>query len=395
MHQPASLADKSGSASRHELRVAPLGLVPRVSIQANLGSTRTVNENQFESDWTRLNHELAALERGQGGLAAALMALRDHQLATGFIRDDASRIERYRLREPGDGSRFFSAQYNARRAIRLQGPPTAARAGTEVVHDGCMLCRRNVIWQQSGREIGYDLQTASRAHVAWMNPYPLLPLHTVIATRDHLPQASLALDGLSDPVDLQSLLSDLVGLASRLPGFLGFFNGVGAGASIFEHHHLQFFERHEKEALFPLEMAAERAGTAAGFVADYPIEVRFWRGEAETLVSGAASWIHRWSETHEVERSQLTGNLIAALPDKGGDVSLYYVPRRREAEGQSQTLGGLEVLGELVLSEDSQKQSLKRGDITFRYVEKILSKASVSFAGPATFDCELEHRAEK
>lgn len=332
---------------------------------------------QYQAQWADLNRELNQLARR--GLGAALDALYRQQLAQGFVRDDLSGLQRYIFRDPQDEQRFFSVQYNPGRAHRFAGsgngtpPPGAVR-----VHEGCFLCPENIQWQQQGVEIGFDIPVHGRCYIAWMNPYPLLPGHAVIASREHVAQAWRS---NGDPVagkPLPTLIKDLVELAVRLPGWIGFYNGQGAGASIPHHFHYQFFRRPRDYRAFPLELAAARKQTTGGSDA-YPLAFTHWRGEASMVTRTATRWIQTWVKTPRPGVAKLTANMFA-IAEESGEVDLYFVPRDQErsrSPEMSGLIGGLEVLGELVFSSDAEKQRLDAGEIDYATVARILNGISV------------------
>jgi len=337
----------------------------------------TYDAQQYSTNWNELNRELNQI--AVHGLGAALNALRDQQLKQGFIRDDLKGLQRYIFRHPNDAERYFAVQYNPARAHRFAGSGvTAPPPGAIRVHDGCFLCQENIQWQQKGIEIGFDIPLNGRGYIAWMNPYPLLPAHAVIASREHVAQgwrhngAGVAGKGLP------MLVQDLVDLAQRLPGWIGFYNGQGAGASIPHHFHYQFFRRPENYGLFPLELAARRNQNGNGGE-PYPLAFAHWRGDPDTVVSIATRWIENWIATPHPAVTALTANLIAIM-DGDGQIDVYFVPRdqaRSRSAEMSGLIGGLEVLGELVFSSDDEKQRLDAGDVDYDTVTRVLSCVSV------------------
>ncbi len=343
---------------------------------------------EFQAQWSAFNETLAALA-AERGLPAAFDALYLQQKEAGFIRDDLAAVERHSFFHEKDPGRFFRAQYNPRRAARFQGagrktpPPHVAP-----VHGGCFLCRENIRWQQGGRQLGYDMRQNGGAYRALMNPFPLMPHHVVIATEAHRPQ-EWRLNGRAPDAPMP-LIRDLVGFAARLPGYVGFYNGVGAGASIPSHMHFQFFRRPEDRgeeredvSLFPLEVAARRprkplTGTD-GQIADYPLAVVVWQGAPETVIEAASRWLLDWAERNAPRLARLTGNFIAireTTAEQVPGVSLYFVARDREKprpEGFSGLVGGLEAMGEVVLSSAEEKARLDAGQITYDTIWEILA----------------------
>ena len=337
---------------------------------------------QFNEAWLTLNRELAAIE-AVGGLGAALCALQEHQRRSGFIKDSLEQVERFRFFENDDRQRLFQVQFNPRRALRFSGsgistPPP----GIKSVHDGCFLCRDNIAWQQQGRELGYDIDVGGRACRALMNPFPLLPVHVIIASSAHVSQEwRMDADG---HVDVARLLDHLCELASRAPGFIGLFNGVDAGASIPGHRHFHFFKRPGCTGGFPLEQAAgeaEKGPDGVRTISRYPLDVALWRGTWAEVASEGAAWVARWSRQHAGRMDQLTANFIAVADDSGklDRQTLYFVPRHRRKKrpaGLTGLVGGLEVLGELVFSTPEEKKLLENGQISYAMLENALASVN-------------------
>lgn len=337
------------------------------------------NSQEYESIWSDLNRKLDAVARSGSGLDAALRALHEQQLALGFIRDDQAKSRRYLLFDPEFSGEHFSAQFNPARAQRFAGagrkePP----AGTFNLNGGCFLCPDNVLWQQEGREFGYEMEIGERVHVAWMNPYPLLPNHTVIASREHIPQTWRVNGSPRPPKSLSSIVADLVDLASRLPGWIGFYNGEGAGASIPHHFHYQFMPRPDEYGPFPLELAAADALSTECVVRDaYPLDFAHWRGDADDLLERAVPWLQTWADAAP---SDLTANVIAIGSEELAVLDLYFVPRdvnRPRSPGMSEMIGGLEVLGELIFSSEDEELRLERDEIDYSTIKRIFSSVAV------------------
>jgi diadenosine tetraphosphate (Ap4A) HIT family hydrolase len=335
---------------------------------------------EYDAAWSDLNRELDAVVASGLGLDAALRALHDQQLDRGFIRDDLTRARRYLIKDPTHSDRHFSAQFNPARANRFQGagkkqPPPGAVS----LNEGCFLCRENVQWQQQGREFGYELDIEDRYYVAWVNPYPLLPNHMVIASREHMPQ-TWRVNGSEHPTkSLRTIVTDLLTLASRLPGWIGFYNGAGAGASIPNHFHYQFMPRPDDYGPFPLERAAAGKRPSSCVLDDaYPLEFAHWHGNIEDLLDQAVPWLNAWVRA---DGAELTANVIAIAGECTRELDLYFVPRDPNRSGSavmSGSIGGLEVLGELIFSNEEERQRLENGDIDCVTVESLLSSIAVA-----------------
>ena len=106
---------------------------------------------------------------------------------------------------------------------------------------------------QQHAQVGFEINMTGDIYHAWMNPFPLLPNHVVIAEENHISQEwDIGGDG-QERVTLSRLLGDLCEMAQRMPNHVGFYNGVDAGASIPSHLHFQFFRRPPADPVFPLE----------------------------------------------------------------------------------------------------------------------------------------------
>ena len=338
----------------------------------------------YDTTWVELNSRLREIEVGSSGLGGVLRELECHQQESGFIKLSLSSVERHIFDHPEDPSRFFRVQYNPERALRFCGSGISAPPpGSDIKHNGCFLCRDNIRWQQQGAEMGYEIHVDDNSYFAWMNPFPLLPTHVVIATTDHTSQEWPVCE--NGTLDVSKLLNDLVGLSTRMPGYLGFYNGVNAGASIPGHLHFQFFKRPDDEPEFPLERAARRhreEGREGLFLEDYPLDVAMWTGTPEEILAQASGWIADWANRNRKRIHELTANIIASCDPDGDGITLYFVPRDRlktQGEGLSDLIGGLEVLGELVFSSVEDKALLDAGKIDYFSLEMILASVRTPF----------------
>ena len=332
--------------------------------------------NEYDTAWSDLNARLHRIEGGGGGLGEALSELKIHHQRTGFIKDLREDVERHNFYHPEDSSRFFRIQYNPRRALRLNGSGvTVPPSGITARNDGCFLCRDNIEWQQSGKQLGYEVHVGETTYYAWMNPFPLMPTHVVIATEAHTSQE------WGFKYDLRRgrsmLLNDLVELASRMPGYVGFYNGVDAGASIPGHMHLHFCQRPDDHE-FPLERAArmlEDCDQGAGLLTRYPVSVAVWTGAAAEVVEAASKWVYQWTQRNRARLSRLTGNFIASKDRTDEQISLYFIPRDRSksrASGLGGLIGGLEIMGEVVFSSPEERKLLDDGAIDYFTLESYL-----------------------
>jgi diadenosine tetraphosphate (Ap4A) HIT family hydrolase len=226
--------------------------------------------------------------------------------------------------------------------------------------------------------MGYEIRVDDTTYYAWMNPFPLLPRHLVVATQAHTSQEWGVTCGAR--LDRLTLLSDLAALATRMPGFIGYYNGVGAGASIAGHMHLHFCQRPEGHPEFPLERAAKifaRGDHGVGLLTGYPVAAAVWRGAPAQVVKVASDWLSQWTHRNRARLASLTCNLIVTNDWTDDGLSLYFVPRDRSksrVEGLNGLIGGVEILGEVVLSTPEEKKLLDDGAIDYFALENYLSR---------------------
>ncbi len=337
----------------------------------------------YRESWRELNRKWSRIEAESGNLRAVFAELHRHQVETGFIRGDLDGVQRVEFCHPEHDDRCLRIQYNPGRASRFRGAGVQAPPDPSLnVNDGCFLCRSNIEWQQQGRQFGYDIEANGRAYTAWMNPFPLLPVHLVLATRDHISQEwNLHPGGQLSP---ERIIEDLVRLAERAPGYAGIYNGVDAGASIPDHMHYQFFRPPPDHRLFPLEveaMAVRRAQPELDHwhLGHYPLDVVHWHGEPDVIIAQSAGWLSRW-EARQGDLPDMSANILTISEEGGGEVSLFFVPRHRKltrTSWLSGIVGGLEVLGELVLSSPEDKQLLDEGKLNYHSLEKLLAAVCV------------------
>lgn len=336
--------------------------------------------SNYEKHWQELNAGLQKIEFHDGGLGAVFTALQAHQLETGFIRDDLETVERFEFCHPEMGSRCFRIQFNPVRATRFQGagiqsPPSRASQ----LHDGCFLCPANIQWQQQGRQFGYELEINGGTFIAWMNPFPLMPGHIVLASKQHLGQEwNLHPSGTLEP---ERIVAEITELVARAPGYTCFYNGVDAGASIPEHLHYQLFQPPRDHRRYPLEIEAmatraSHPGQPGWRLGKYPMESMHWHGEREEVIGQFGGWIRQWA-SHQDRLPDLAANIVAISEQQSENVSLFFVPRDRQksqASGLAGKVGGLEVLGELVFSTDQEMDLVKSGELNYFNLEQVLSE---------------------
>lgn len=337
------------------------------------------NQGRYERDQQELQK---ILDDAGANLGEKICLLVEQQLNCGFIKDDLRGVRRCRLVCEQNRSIAFLAQYNPKRAERHAGagrknPPT----GAQVVNGGCFLCRSNIYWQQCGLEMGYRFEVNGRQYWVWCNPFPLMPVHITIATDIHEPQSWLEdqpTDG--DQPRAQRIIDDLLEIVAQTPQFIGFYNGLGAGATIPSHLHFHFFKRPEGQEPYPLEKAAlkqKKAESKPPFkVEPYPITCVYFHGHKTKIIEQAVHFFNEWTEVCG-SSINLSANVIATLDkaDPSPNYHLYIVPRNMHfsiSPGRTETVGGFEVLGEIAFCYDSEKIRLDSGGIDYDTVSRIL-----------------------
>lgn len=348
--------------------------------------------DNYDRDQAEIQNILDSVE---GDLGSKFDLLFQHQMDNGFIQDDLSMVNRWTIWEENrsrDGNekhplRMFLAQYNPRRAERFKGagrknPP----AGVASINNGCFLCPENIWWQQRCLEMGYKFKVGENDYHAWCNPFPLLRSHLTISSGIHEPQ-KLIMDRNDGNLErTQRIVNDLLTIVSKAPKYIGFYNGLGAGATIPTHLHFQFFKRPEGQAIYPLEWTAKQTikindNVMAPFlVENYPITCIYFNGNREEVcnqvVKCIAIWIERCGNS-----PNLSANIIATLDHaKTSEMDrntycLYLIPRdiySSLSPGRRGVVGGLEVLGEIVFSETKEFDLFESGKINYQYAWQIL-----------------------
>ncbi len=334
-----------------------------------------LSQQSWQQRQAMLKLELDLLAQA-GGLGAALLGLAENQRESGFIRDRLDSVQRFVLPDPGHQRRYFSVQFNPARARRFAGaglslPPE----GVESINHGCFLCARNIWWQQQGAELGYDLPIAGNRYTAWMNPFPLAPDHCVVAAREHIPQSW---GGHSE--SLLTIIKDLLELSRELPGWIAFYNGEGAGASILGHLHYHLLPRPADYGPLPLELAIQHCDIDGLVENIYPLSFMHWHDQVGNLADSIRPWVVDW-QARTGDPEQATANIIAITADDGARQDCFFIPRhkaRSRAEGLAGVVGGFETLGEIVCSSAEDHKRLLDGEINFDTVANMLRQVSVA-----------------
>lgn len=159
----------------------------------------------------------------------AISELYDAQFAAmPQMRDNYTALGQTERRVFNMGDLNVAVQFNPAR-VRS----TAAKVSKEDIEARpCFLCRKN---RPEKQLIGTTIPD-------WdilINPYPILPVHFTVASKEHTPQSGAPLE--------------MVDMVNTLPDLCTFYNGANAGASAPDHLHFQAVLRSELPLLAEVE----------------------------------------------------------------------------------------------------------------------------------------------
>ena len=230
------------------------------------------------------DHILFDMAGSKKKLVRQIDALLEYQRTTWkAFRDGEALLSGVRCKVFRKGNAYIVVQSNPGRR-----KSTSAKVDpVSVSSRPCFLCAHNLPSQERG--IGFD------ELVVLPNPYPVLPRHCTIPTREHSPQR------LEKKIEVLLKLSKTLGSEMLI-----FYNGPRCGASAPDHFHFQacnstgvplldeLFEIKKTEQVFPLESFGRKmlvcryqsADKAAGFVR-HTLEVLsgFGSGPEEPMVN--------------------------------------------------------------------------------------------------------------
>lgn len=331
--------------------------------------------------YRREGEELQAFLAGQvtnsGDLIPAVAALFEHQVQTGVLWDELREVERFQILAHSDPPRAFFYTLNPRRAERHRGGGrTEPPPGWAPVNDKCFLCGDNIVWQHRFCQFPFRIRLPSGEFDSWVNPFPLGKWHLTIAADCHRPQTWMSETRVGAVDTLMGRITDLVTLAFRMPQFLVFENGCGAGASIPQHHHYQALHRWKGLEHYPIESVARRQMRVGNqeppfLLKDYPVSAIFCRGRTPDVIAQGRSCVERWLAEISDWKS-LTTNLIASRDDtESEEVNLFIVPRSRGTNGSARSIAqvaSLEIAGELVGDDPTVRARIHNGMLNYQTI---------------------------
>ncbi len=264
-----------------------------------------------------------------------------------------------------------------------------APPGWAQVHGGCYLCPENILWQQRFCQFPALVPLPSGDFFAWANPFPLGHFHVTLAAEAHVPQTWMRADREESLDSLRRRLVDLVQLADRLPRYLVFENGTGAGATLPLHHHFQALRKWPGLVRYPIEEAARRqeeadrveSGTQPYVIRDYPVVALFWCGTAEEITANLEIALSDCLGRFDSENDwrHLTTNFIAARESRTDKrLRLFLISRNAHitrATGLTGAVASLELAGELVFAQEQDRDRIAAGQVSYASVWETLASA--------------------
>ena len=288
------------------------------------------------------------------GLAYALLALYRQQVNCGFVLADPlnpTGKESKVFLDPHTGIEF-QVMWNPDRELRgnrellIERGVMAPKVDKEkLIHrdrDGraCFLCAHNIAFQNPA-EILLPMQLGGKAYYAGANFAYLANNHFTVMSAEHHSQEY-------GP----QILAAMTDLVNRTDGhFRAIFNGLGAGASIPWHEHLQITTEP-----FPIEHIRIRPSDVVRSLGNVQVSTPFYylsvwtvEGRSSQAVEHEAHRIAaRW---HRADPAHHTLNIIATKQNEA--FRLFLFPRdsrKRAGTGKAGTMASYECGGTLILS---------------------------------------------
>ncbi len=269
-------------------------------------------------------------------VAEAIEALFERQRANWpLLAANEAALERTQVRELSHGADRIAAQRNPGR----RGSVSAKVDPASVRRRPCFLCEPNLPVEERGIAFGPEL-------VLLPNPFPIVPRHISVATREHVPQA------------IEGRLGLLLALAGAVDEeTFVIYNGPRCGASAPDHFHFQT----GRIVAPPIEEALPRGRRAGPWTAiesfgrQAVVLCEIDAAAAEQRLSAAISEL----ATIMGEDREPMLNLLAR--HRGGELEVFFFPRARHRpgcyfeQGEQRFLispGAMEMAGILVLPEE-------------------------------------------
>ncbi len=355
----------------------------------------------------RLYHEVYLCRRWEGNSDAALSqekinknnTYKDHLRTLEILARQQLNKSREQVPSPAEVENFFqsekknwpdaAARYEALNGVQIKSLPfggvgegllsqwnparmvsTGANISKQAIEKRpCFLCDSNRPAEQHALPVMQQYQLL-------VNPFPILPKHFTIPTREHTPQT------------IKGRFQDLFKIAKQMPDYMVFYNGPLCGASCPDHMHLQAGSR----GIAPLERDWERIyepklkpfAKGISLLTDYACPVLVIRTADVAEAQKSFERIYNTLPLHEGE-SEPRMNIVCWK--QGEQVVTLVFPRAKHrpacysAQGEEQLLvspGALDMCGLLITPREEDFCKL-----TYEMAADILREVSLPASPPA------------
>jgi hypothetical protein len=261
------------------------------------------------------------------------------------------------------GAEVF-AQFNPKRIVSTAATVDAAT----IKRRPCFLCPDNLPPEERGVEFGADFVTLC-------NPFPVLPRHLVITSRQHIPQS------------IEGNFGTLLDLARDLgQSFFALYNGPACGASAPDHLHFQACERELPPIFRDLEgwkrqVWSSDSGIEIFAPHGYRLNALIIRGfQRDALVRWFGRALRLLAKTTGAEAEPMV-NLVATV--NGNEWTVIVFPRSRhrpscyDAEGDAKLTvspAAIDLSGALVVPNPSHFDRIGSWEVEKIYAEVTLDQ---------------------
>ena len=242
----------------------------------------------------------------------------------------------------------------------------------------CFLCTKNKPEEQDSISIDAGMKFSIR-----INPYPILPGHLTISSKEHIPQTLADKAEMQLPMKILQKIEDYFG-----QGYAIFYNGAKCGASAPDHFHFQAARKKDIpfiaqwNEIFKSAIEDDIAGIQSGDVCKaYSVNGFACPIKVFTSLSGNidTALLFRYLDSlpiHEGE-PEPRYNMFAWRDDEGRFICAYF-PREAHrpscyfSEGEEQIFvspGALDMAGLIVTPREEDFRKINEADITRIYKE--------------------------
>ena len=242
----------------------------------------------------------------------------------------------------------------------------------------CFLCTKNKPEEQDSISIDAGMKFSIR-----INPYPILPGHLTISSKEHIPQTLADKAEMQLPMKILQKIEDYFG-----QGYAIFYNGAKCGASAPDHFHFQAARKKDIpfiaqwNEIFKSAIEDDIAGIQSGDVCKaYSVNGFACPIKVFTSLSGNidTALLFRYLDSLPVHEGEPEPryNMFAWRDDEGRFICAYF-PREAHrpscyfSEGEEQIFvspGALDMAGLIVTPREEDFRKINEADITRIYKE--------------------------